>query len=250
MTSVRLSHVSHRYGDRAVIDDLDLELRPGITALLGVNGAGKTTLLSIAAGGLRPSAGAVEVDGENLYRVAGRRRALGRVALMPQGSEFPARMTVLEVVTYLRWMRGVRTSQARADAREALVHVGLEQRLDERVAALSGGMRRRVALAQAIAGQPDVLLLDEPSTGLDPEQRRAMVDLLRSATGTVLLSSHVMEDVVELASRIVVLDGGGIVFDGTAEDLAGRAPTAQGHRAAEAGFLAVLDASRAAEGAR
>lgn len=168
---------------------------------------------------------------------------------MPQDSIFPARMTTLEVVTYLGWMRGVRTRRARRDAAAALEAVGLASRAHAKVSSLSGGMRRRVSLAQAIAGSPDVLLLDEPSTGLDPEQRRAMVDLLGGVSGTVLLSSHVMEDVAELADRVLVLDGGRIVFDGTVSGLAARAADPTGPRAAEEGFLDVLGRSRTGAGA-
>lgn len=248
MTLVRVDGVAHRYGERSVFEGLTLELQPGIVALLGVNGAGKSTLLNILSGGMRPAAGTVRVAGEDLYRPRGRRRVLPRVALMPQDSAFPARITALELVTYLGWMRGRPTSQARVGARDALARVGLASRMDDKMGSFSGGMRRRVALAQAIAGDPDVLLLDEPSTGLDPEQRRGMVDLITSISGTVLLSSHVMEDVVELASRIVVLDGGGIAFDGSTAQLARRAPDPSHPRAAEAGFLAVLSSVRGEEG--
>lgn len=111
---------------------------------------------------------------------------------------------------------------------------------------LSGGMVRRVALAQALASSPSVLLLDEPSTGLDPKQRRVMVDLIGNLAGCVLLSSHVMEDVADVASRVLVLDEGRIVFDGTVDQLSGLAPVgAPRGRAAEAGFLHVISEAKA-----
>lgn len=236
--------VSHAFGQREALHSVDLELTPGITALLGVNGAGKSTLLNVAAGGLRPSSGTVEIDGKSLYHRAGRRSGLGKVALMPQSATFPGGMTAREVVAYVAWMKGLDWRTARAAASDALDRVGLSDRADERMKTLSGGMRRRVALAQALASAPRILLLDEPSTGLDPRQRRVMVDLLRELDGTVLLSSHVMEDVADVADRVVVIDAGRLVFDGSMDELRSRAPDPTDARAAEAGFLATLTSGR------
>ena len=122
----------------------------------------------------------------------------------------------------------------------ALEAVLLTDRADSKTRDLSGGMLRRVGLAQAIAMDPEVLLLDEPSTGLDPEQRRIMVDRLRGLDAAVILSSHVMEDVSDLADRVLVLDAGSIAFDGPLPALCALAPDPVAPRAAEAGFLAVL----------
>lgn len=242
MLSIR--SVRHTFGKRVALEDVTLDLPPGVTALLGVNGAGKSTLLNVAAGALRPSSGTVEVDGTSLYQRAGRRSALGKVALMPQSATFPGGMTAHEVVSYVAWMKGMAWTTARTSASDALEQVGLADRAGERMRTLSGGMRRRVALAQALASRPDVVLLDEPSTGLDPRQRRVMVDLLRGLGGTVLLSSHVMEDVADVAERIVVIDDGRIVFDGSMAALRSCAPDPTDARAAEAGFLAVLTSGR------
>lgn len=209
--------------------------------MVGVNGAGKTTLLTAISGGRRPTTGGVLVEGLDPYGRSGQRRtALARVALMPQSVRFPGNMSALEVVEYLAWMRGISRGRARDAARDALKRVLLTERADTKIRQLSGGMLRRVALAQAIAGGPAVLLLDEPSTGLDPRQRRVMVQLLDSLDMTVLLSSHVMEDVTEVAQRVLVLDEGRLAFDGTVADLCSRAPqgTPEG-KAAEAGFLQV-----------
>ncbi|MGN6244622.1 MAG: ABC transporter ATP-binding protein [Motilibacteraceae bacterium] len=238
---VDVTGLRHRYdGDFWALHDIDLELTPGVTALVGVNGAGKSTLMSVLAGALRPTAGTVHVDGRDLYG-RGRREVLPRVALMPQTLELPGSLTALEAVTTIGWMRGLPGRTARADAQAALETVDLSARAGERVRALSGGMRRRVALAQALVAAPDVLLLDEPSTGLDPLQRRRMVEVVQTLGGTVLLSSHVMEDVVDAADRVVVLHEGQVRFDGPVPELQDLAPagTAEGRRA-EAGFLAVI----------
>jgi ABC-2 type transport system ATP-binding protein len=238
--------VVQRYRNVVALDGVSLALSPGVTALVGVNGAGKSTLMATMAGALRPAVGSLRVQGIDPYG-RDRRLALRAVALMPQSATLPRRMTALDVVEYLAWMRGVPAKAARQAALGALDRVGLVARAHHRVGQLSGGMQRRVLLAQAIASDARVLLLDEPSTGLDPEQRRVMVELIRGLDVTVLMSSHVLEDVVDAAGRVVVLDDGRVVFEGTVEALSSLAPsgTDQG-RAPEAGFLAVVAGARAA----
>lgn len=244
---LELHGIGHSYSDEAVaLQGVSLSVDIGVTALIGVNGAGKSTLLTVAAGGLRPSRGSVTIGGEDPYVRKSRTSALKRVALMPQTSSFPRSMTAREVVEYIAWMRGASTGSAREMALRALDDVMLADKADVRFGDLSGGMQRRVCLAQAIAGSPDVLLLDEPSTGLDPEQRRIMVDRLRQLEGAVVLSSHVMEDVVDLAERVVIMDTGSVVFSGTIAALTAMAPDPASSRAAEAGFLSVLAGARGA----
>ncbi|SDR83114.1 ABC-2 type transport system ATP-binding protein [Paraoerskovia marina] len=236
--------VHRAYGARSVLNDISITINTGVTALLGVNGAGKTTLLSILAGALRPDSGSVRIDDEEVFgSSASRRRALGKVALMPQSATFPPHMTALEVVEYLTWMRGASARHARIVAKDALRRVLLDDRASSKIKTLSGGMVRRVCLAQAIASGAEHLCLDEPSTGLDPQQRRAMVGLLAELEGTVLLSSHVMEDVADLAQNVLVLDAGAIIFAGGLADLADLAPDGVDERRAEAGFLSVLTSS-------
>ena len=241
MGGAELTGVGQRYArDSWALRNINLVLEPGVTALVGVNGAGKSTLLSILAGGLPPTAGEVALSGTNVYG-RGRRKALQRVALMPQSLTLPENMTALEAVSIIGWMRGLSGRAAQPAAAAALEAVGLADRSGSRVKELSGGMKRRVALAQAIVAKPDVLLLDEPSTGLDPQQRRRMVEIIKTLDGTVFFSSHVMEDVAETASRIVVLHEGGVRFDGQLEQLALLAPAGTAPaRQAEAAFLEVI----------
>ncbi|WP_162248069.1 ABC transporter ATP-binding protein [Angustibacter sp. Root456] len=236
-----LRGVSHRYGsDRQALTDVSVQLQPGVTALVGVNGAGKSTLLSILAGSLRPTAGSVLIGGTDLN---GRRRreVIGRVALMPQALTVPPNLTAWEAVAVIGWMRGLASREAARRADRALEAVDLANRRGSAIKELSGGMKRRVALAQAIVAEPDVLLLDEPSTGLDPQQRRRMVDIVKALHGTVVFSSHVMEDVVDTASRVLVLHEGGVRFDGDVDELSARAPAgAPPERRPEAAFLALI----------
>lgn len=221
------------------------------TGLIGINGAGKSTLLSIAAGGRHPDHGQVHVREHALYG-PGRRRALRLVSYMPQEASFPSALTAREIVEYLTWMRGHTPTGARRRTDEALEKVGLGPQRNTRFGRLSGGMRRRVALAQAIAPEADVLLLDEPSTGLDPQQRRLMVDAVAGLDGCVLMSSHVMEDIVAVASEVLVLHEGRLLFDGPLDALgtsspssrtaspAEAGPAASPAETAEAGFLALI----------
>lgn len=241
---VELRNVTHSYGPTRALDGVSILLNPGVTALVGVNGAGKSTLISVVAGALRPSSGAVRVAGLDPYGHT-RRGALKAVALMPQALSLPSSMTAREVVEYLAWMRGLSRRRARQLSAECLEQVGLAARAQTRVGQLSGGMLRRVGLAQALASAAEVVLLDEPSTGLDPAQRRTMVDLLRSLDRTLLMSSHVMEDVVEVAARVVVLDQGRVRFDGAVSALQSLAPAGTDPaKTAEVGFLTMIASHR------
>jgi len=215
LTVALATRCSHQYGAGPLaLDDLDLELRPGVTGLVGVNGAGKSTLLSVLAGTLRPQHGGASIEGVSLYGL-GRRRALARIGFMPQSFVPPPGATVLEVVSYLGWLRGLPARKARSAARQVVAEVGLEGRCDAPVRSLSGGMLRRVAFAQSIVTSPDVLLLDEPTTGLDPEQRAAIRAIVQAdeARAVTVVSSHLMEDIAALAQHLVVIEQGRVVFD-------------------------------------
>jgi len=168
---------------------------------------------------------------------------------MPQWAEFPRNLSAEEVVTSIGWLKGLSGAAARHRAREVIADVGLGERMRVPLSQLSGGMLRRVALAQALVSDPQVLLLDEPSTGLDPEQRRAMVNLVRTVSASVVMfSSHVLEDVQDVADRVIVLDEGAVVFDGTVSEMRSQGAPSESDvglpGAAEAGFLAVLRAAR------
>lgn len=237
---VSLEGISVRFGTVEALNDIHLTLNEGVTALLGVNGAGKSTLMSVASGSLRPGSGTVSLGGDDVYARRTRRDALRRVALMPQDAGLPSRLTAREAVEYLGWLKGLSPARARSRAGEVLAAVDLGNVADHKTGALSGGMLRRLALAQALVSEPSILLLDEPSTGLDPKQRRGMVDLLRGLAGVVLMSSHVVEDVELLASRTVVLHEGSVLFDGATSELAARGRSGDGRSPVESGFLAII----------
>lgn len=243
--SLAIEGLTVRFGRRPVINDLSLSLPDrGRVGLVGVNGAGKTTLLRAMAGALRPAAGIVRYGKDELYVRRSHARALSRVALMPQHVELPPGLTARSLVTYLTWLRGIRQRDAARRTSRALSHVQLQEEADRRLNTLSGGMLRRVALAQALAAEPAVLLLDEPSTGLDPQQRRVMIDVLDNLDDSlVVMSSHVMEDISAVVDHVIVLHEGRVVFNGPLPELAARAPV-DAVNVLEAAFLATIGAAR------
>lgn len=226
-----------------VVDIDELDLGAGSTGLVGVNGAGKTTLLLTLAGSRRPQRGTVTLDGVDLYG-RDRRAAVSRIGLMPQSLDLPRELRVSDALSYVSWLRGVPRRVAGSREPELLELVGLADLRRVKVGRLSGGMRRRLVLATALVTAPGVLLLDEPTTGLDPEQRahlRALLMDLPAATITVL-SSHVMEDVEQMTTRIAVLDGGRLLHHGDTAVFADE-HGGQG-RSAELAFLSTISRGR------
>ena len=226
MNSVVLTGIGKKYGRSRALTDVDLRLSPGITGLLGPNGAGKSTLLRILATALAADEGEIRVLGHDPTTVSGRvaiRRCLG---YLPQEAGFPRGFTTFGFVDYLAILKEWADPEPRhAEVRRVLDQVGLGELGTKRVQALSGGQRRRVLLAQALIGEPEFLVLDEPTTGLDPEQRARLRDILSTAgeTRTLILSTHQTEDVAAVCERVIVLDGGRVHFDGSVDDLVGLA---------------------------
>jgi ABC-2 type transport system ATP-binding protein len=221
--TVRLESVAKGYRGTAALDSVDLALGRGVTGLLGPNGAGKTTLLRILATVLRADHGRLRVLGTDPYAGPAQRTELRRrLGYLPQELGFPRGFTAFAFVDYLAVLKEWTDKAARhAEVRRVLHLVQLDSLGTKRIRALSGGQRRRVALAQALLGDPELLLLDEPTAGLDPEQRVALRQVLSEAgeRSTVLLSTHQTEDVAALCDRVVVLDAGRIRFDGAVRDL-------------------------------
>ena len=222
MSTIKLAGVGKSYGRVAALTDVDLELSPGITGLLGPNGAGKTTMLRILATALAADRGEVRVLAEDPATPAGRVAVRRRLGYVPQETGFPRGFTTFSFVDYMAILKEWSDATARHDeVRRVIDLVGLADVGTKRVSALSGGQRRRVVLAQAMLGRPDLLVLDEPTAGLDPAQRGRLRDVLGRAgeSATVVISTHQTEDVAALCERVVVLDGGRVLFDGTVDTM-------------------------------
>jgi ABC-2 type transport system ATP-binding protein len=221
--SVSASGLTLSYRSTRALDDVSFRLGEGVTGLLGPNGAGKTTLLRILATATPPDSGAVTVLGHDPRTVQGRQDVRRRLGYLPQSPGFHPGFTAFEFVDYVAILKEMTDRKGRhAEVRRVLDAVGLGDRRGKRIRALSGGMRQRVALAAALVGDPPFVVLDEPTVGLDPEQRMRFRELIADAGDgrTVLLSTHQTEDVAMLCRRVIVLDQGRLRFEGTPAELA------------------------------
>ena len=222
MNTITASRLVKAYGRQRALDELDLSTTTGVTGLLGPNGAGKTTLLRILATVLPADAGELSILGLDPGSPEGRLSIRRRLGYMPQDVGFHRSFTTFEAIDYVAVLKEWDERGARHDeVRRVLSQVGLDDVKGKRVKALSGGMRRRLGLAQALLGDPDLLVLDEPTAGLDPEQRMRFRDLVSAAGDgrTVVLSTHQTEDVAALCSHVVVVESGRSLFAGTVQEL-------------------------------
>ena len=203
---------------KKALQGVNLELdSPSLVGLLGPNGAGKSTLMKLLVAGLLPTGGAIRVDGEPLLR---RERALkARLGYLPQDFGLYDELTVTQFLDYMGALKGLRDS--RAAIQSAIEEVHLEEKAKAKIRTLSGGQRQRVGIAQALLGEPELLIFDEPTVGLDPEERIHFRNLFsRTAQDRlVLLSTHIIEDVQSVCSRLLVLHRGKLRFDGPPEEL-------------------------------
>ena len=222
------------YGRTRVLHGIDWDVHPGVTGLLGPNGAGKTTLLSVLVGLLRPSAGSVAVMGGD-----------ARLGFVPQRFSFAGGMRLIDAISYTAWINGVAQDNQEAAARRALAAVDLTDKAGDRVKTLSGGERQRAGIAAGLAHDPDVLVLDEPTVGLDAGQRWRVRDLIAEIgkTRPVILSTHLLEDVSYLCERVAVISSGRLVFDGTVTDLELSGETRERRSPIEAGYERLLETS-------
>ena len=210
------------YGRFRALDGMELTTYPGVTGLLGPNGAGKTTLLRVLATVSGFDSGTLRLLGEDPGDAAGRLRIRRSLGYLPQDAGFHPGFTAFEAVDYVAVLKEHTRTRARHDeVRRVLGLVGLSDVATKKVRTLSGGMRRRLGLAQALLGTPELLVLDEPTVGLDPEQRIRFRDLVSEAGHgrTVVLSTHQTEDVAAVCSHVVVVNHGQTLFSGTVEEL-------------------------------
>jgi ABC-2 type transport system ATP-binding protein len=216
---VSAEHVSKWYGQVIGLNDVMLKVQPGITGLLGPNGAGKSTLMKLITGQLKPSKGALTVLGEPIWRNPS---LYSRIGFCPEQDAFYDRMTGLEWVTALVGLNGVGDTVARDMAARALETVGLTDVAGKRIGAYSKGMRQRVKLAQALAHDPDFLILDEPLSGMDPLVRRKIMRLIKDlgrAGKSVLVSSHILHEIESITPTVVLINQGRVLAEGNVHQI-------------------------------
>jgi len=212
-------HLSRWYGQVIGLNDVSVSIPRGITGLLGPNGAGKSTFMKIITGQLKASQGVARVLGEPVW---GNADLYNRIGFCPEQDAFYDRMTGQEWVTGLLGLNGIGAGKAAALARAAIERVGLSEAAGKKIGAYSKGMRQRIKLAQAIAHDPEVLILDEPLSGMDPLARRRMIRLIREWAQNgrgVLVSSHVLHEVEVMTSNILLINNGRILAEGNVHQI-------------------------------
>jgi len=216
---IHFQNVTKLYGRVLGVNDITLELPPGAYGLLGPNGAGKSTMLNLLIGQLKPTRGTVSVLGQSPRNNAELMRKIG---FCPGFEGMYANVTGLDWVTYLLEMQGVARKTARKLAEETLVNVGMLEGMSRPISGYSRGMRQRTKLAQAIAHSPELLILDEPLSGLDPIGRAHMTELLRDwirKGRSIIIASHVLHEVEALTQSFLLISGGRLLASGTATEV-------------------------------
>lgn len=214
-----IDRVSKRFKGKSAVDDVSLTLTPGVWGLLGANGAGKTTLMRMCCGIMQPTAGEIRADGIPIDRLgAAYRDSLG---YLPQEFGFYPSFTVRDYLDYMAALKGIGKRDARRRTNDLLEQLGLADVRKKRIAKLSGGMKRRVGIAQALLNEPEILILDEPTSGLDPSERVRFRNLLSEfAQGRiVLISTHIVADVEYIAMQNAIMKDGRLIGCGTTTDL-------------------------------
>lgn len=216
---LQLSEVTKNYEKVTAVDGISCTLTRGVYGLLGVNGAGKTTLMRMLCTLQKPSSGKITWEGRDIFEMGGVYRKL--LGYLPQEFGFYPEFTVYDYLLYIGSIKGLRPAAARQRAQILMKQVGLFQERNKKMRKLSGGMKRRAGIAQALLNDPAVLILDEPTAGLDPNERIRFRNLISelSEKRIVLLSTHIVSDVEYIAGRIFLMKGGRIVLSGTAEEL-------------------------------
>jgi ABC-2 type transport system ATP-binding protein len=212
-------HLSKWYGQVSGLNDVSVTVPPGITGLLGPNGAGKSTFMKIITGQLAPSKGSVRVLGEPVWRNPA---CYHRIGFCPEQDSFYERMTGIEWVTALVGLNGFSPAQAREKAAAALALVDLTDAANKKIGAYSKGMRQRVKLAQALAHDPELLILDEPLAGMDPLARRRTIRMVREcgkAGRSVIVSSHILHEIESMTSNILLINQGRILAEGNVHQI-------------------------------
>jgi ABC-2 type transport system ATP-binding protein len=246
--NVEASQLTRRFGRTWAVAGVELRTGPGVFGLLGPNGAGKTSLLRMMATVIPPTSGTLRLLGRDPGAYGPRREIRRRLGYLPQNLGYYPGFTVAEFVEYFALLKEMPPQQVPAAVASVIEQTGLADKARAKLRTLSGGMLRRAGIAQAIVNRPELLLLDEPTAGLDPEQRVQFRTLLRDLgqRATVVVSTHLVEDVGAACTQVALMDQGRIVFQGSPGELTARG---EGHPTGDAplerGYSAVLAQARA-----
>lgn len=214
-----INHVTKQFKDKLAVNDVSLKITPGVWGLLGANGAGKTTLMRMIAGIMTPTAGQITYDGVPISTLQGAYRNI--FGYLPQDFGFYPEFTVKDHLEYVAALKGLDAGTTRRKISDLLEQLGIADVKGKRIAKLSGGMKRRVGIAQALLNDPEVLVLDEPTSGLDPAERVRFRNILSefAKDRIVLISTHIVSDVEYIATQNAIMKQGQILSTGTTEEL-------------------------------
>ncbi len=216
---VKIANLTKEFGDLTAVDHLDIAMTNGVYGLLGVNGAGKTTLMRMLCTLLHPTEGKITCDGNDIFKMDGDYRKI--LGYLPQDFGFYPDFTVQEYLLYIASIKGIRPAVAKKRVKELIAGVGLQKAAHKKMKRLSGGMKRRAGIAQAMLNNPKILILDEPTAGLDPNERIRFRNLISELAEDrlVLLSTHIVSDVEYIANEILLMKDGKIMHRGTVSEL-------------------------------
>lgn len=216
---LKISKLTKQFGDFTAVDCLNITMTNGVYGLLGVNGAGKTTFMRIICTLLQPTSGQILCNGKDIFQMGADYRKL--LGYLPQEFGFYPEFTVKDYLLYIAALKGIRPAVAKKRVKNLIAKVGLSKVENQKMKKLSGGMKRRAGIAQAMLNDPKILILDEPTAGLDPNERIRFRNLISelSQERLVLLSTHIVSDVEYIANEIWLLKEGKLLHQGTAEDL-------------------------------
>lgn len=223
---LELNDLTKKFGDFTAVNHMSLTMTNGVYGLLGVNGAGKTTLMRMLCTLLKPTSGTIRCNGEDIFAMDSEYRNL--LGYLPQEFGFYPEFAVQDYLLYIAALKGIRPAVANKRVKELIAKVALSKEAHVKMKKLSGGMRRRAGIAQAMLNNPKILILDEPTAGLDPNERIRFRNLISelSAERLVLLSTHIVSDIEYIANEIWLMEDGQLMHKGTADELINAMPEA------------------------
>lgn len=221
---LKFDNITKKFGDFTAVDHMNLSMTNGVYGLLGVNGAGKTTLMRMMCTLLKPTSGAITCNGKDIFEMGGEYRK--QLGYLPQDFGFYPEFTVRDYLLYISTLKGIRPAVAKKRVKELIAKVGLSKAANKKMKKLSGGMKRRAGIAQAMLNNPRILILDEPTAGLDPNERIRFRNLVSelSEERLVLLSTHIVSDIEYIANEIWLMKDGKLMHKGTADEIINSMP--------------------------